>query len=373
MRKKCMDFKSALEQIFTPKKKYSNKYSRILEKLGEEKRANRVKECADFLEVTVFSDGSERLTHANFCGDPLCPQCSKRKSLKLYSQVSTVVDRLMSDYKFIFVTLSVANCDGEHLKLTCDQLQTAFSRFMERPRIKKAIKGGFRALEITHDNNEFITSDMIYGNAQKHLKSREKYYRKRGLKVGDRNPNFDMYHPHLHNIFAVDKSYFDVNNPDYISQRELAEIWKECLQVDYTPIVDIRACKEKFQTSKDHFVFKKLSSAVAEVAKYAVKGSDYLCGTDEQNEETVKTLLKTIRNRKMFAFYGVFRKVRAELKQEDINEDSDLLHVSEDEETTNARPLVKVRFVWSRKENSYIHISAELVEDVPKNLDQRSA
>lgn len=367
---KLKTFSEELNRVFAPKKKYSLKYAKVLERIGEKKRSERVKQCADYMETTKYSDGSERLTHANFCSDPLCPQCSKRKSMKLFNQVSAVVDHLADDYKFVFVTLTVKNCSGSDLRQTCDELQKSFTRFMDRPRIKSTVKGCFRALEVTHDNNEYITYDMYYGSKKRHIKPKSKYYKERGLKIGDKNPNYDSYHPHLHCIFAVDKNYCDKNNPYYISQRELSEIWQKCLKVDYVPIVDIRACKQKLQ-GNDRIYYKKLSSAVAEVAKYAVKGSDYLCGTDENNEKTIETLLRAIINRKMFAFYGVMRSARAELfpksseKCIDISTDDTetfeiddfgcLVRVSEDVFNT-VEPVEKIRYCWSYSEQKYIKI-----------------
>ena len=362
------DLSNEFDKVFTPKKKFSLKYAKVLERIGETKRADRVKDCGTYFEVGVYDDGTARFHRANFCKDPLCPQCAKRKSLKLFGQVSACVDRLKTEYKFIFVTLTVKNCPGSELRQSCDLLYNAYTRLMDRKRMK-FVKGAFRALEITHDNNKFITHDMYYGNKIKHIKSRAHYYKKLGLDVGGLNPNFDMFHPHLHIIFAVPSNYF--GSSDYLHQSELAELWSDAVGLGYTPMVDIRACKEKYYkaiaevvklNSLDDLKSKNLSSAVAEVAKYSVKGSDFLGGTDDLNEETVKSLLGALRNRKMFQFYGVFRAVRKELKLEEDIENGDLVHV-EAFNNNKARLLFTLVFQWFDNSSSYVQTGIKIIDD----------
>lgn len=53
--------------------------------------------------------------------------------------------------------------------------------------------------------------------------------------------NFDTYHPHFHVLIAVNKSYF--TSRDYLSQARWTAAWQQALQVDYTPIVDVRRIK----------------------------------------------------------------------------------------------------------------------------------
>ena len=325
---KASDLLNELSGVFQPKKKYSLKYSQVLKRIGEEKRAARVKECGSFLEFGLYDDETVRLRHANFCSDPLCPQCAKRKSLKVYSQVAAVTEKLQNEYVFLFVTLTVKNPTGDKLGETCDLLYKAYQRLVDVKRMK-FIKGAFRALEITVNRD---TAPITY-------------------------------HPHLHCIWAVEKSYFD---NDYLPQKELSELWKQALNVKYTPIVDIRVCKEKGFTVNGKAYTKSIKSAVAEVAKYAVKASDYLAGTDKQNEEVVKTLLSVLRNRKMFAFTGIMRAVRQELKLDEI-ETGDLIHVEADEKPTSAALVAKLWFYWNSKLGEYVHTGAEIVSDEEQN------
>ena len=56
-------------------------------------------------------------------------QCNWRRSLKMYSQVSQITDKILTTRKsrFIFVTLTVKNPDAEHLTETLDLMNKGFS------------------------------------------------------------------------------------------------------------------------------------------------------------------------------------------------------------------------------------------------------
>ena len=119
-----------------------------------------------------------------------------------------------------------------------------------------------------------------------------------------------------------------------------------------------RPCTNKNQTAVyvngSEVSSKSLSSAVAEVAKYSVKGCDYLGGSDDLNVKTVKCLLDCFKNRKLFVFTGLFREVRRLLK--------DLYKASSEGDilipgiTSFGAPYLvgKVFFSWCDAQNKYI-------------------
>ena len=345
------------EKVYLGKKKYAFNLAKVYSSAGEEKRANTVRNCSTFFEYGHYSDNSVKFHSANFCKDPLCPVCAKRRSIKIFKEVIDCVEHIqtMGDYSFLFVTLTIKDVQGDKLKETCDFLSDCYVNLLRQKRMS-FVKGSFRCLEITHDNNEFITHDMYFGNEKKHMKNKVSHYNKLGLKIGDRNPHFDFYHPHLHCIWIVENSYFKSNQ--YIKQDELVQIWKNLIFADYKPIVDIRRCTNKNLISVNVDSYqnyeKSLSSAVAEVAKYSVKGCDYLGGSDELNVKTVKCLLDCFKNRKLFVFTGLFREVRRTLKElYKTSSEGDILIPST--ASFGAPYLVgKVFFSWCDSRSKYI-------------------
>lgn len=299
-----------ISQRFEPKKKQSQQLRDVYLELGLTQRALRVDGCGSFLEWHL-QDEVQKLAHANFCKDRLCPMCSWRRSLKIFGQVSQVMTILQGQgFEFLFLTLTVKNCAGSELGATLAKMQKAWERMQHRARLRGVIAGTFRAIEIT------------------------------------RNAKTAEYHPHYHVVLAVRSDYFAGRN--YVKQSEWAEIWRSCCGLDYNPVIDIRNIKSGS---------KGVSGAVAEVAKYAVKGSDYLRGTWSERSAAVNDLLSGLTQRKLVSWTGCFLDAVKLLKLDDV-EDGDLVHV----DGTELRPDVAYMIVrWQWVAGCYQRVNVERV------------
>lgn len=268
----------------------------------DEKKASRLRECANVL--TYRRDGEVlRLVHADFCRVRLCPICQWRRSLKNYGQMLKILGALQGQYSYIFLTLTMKNCSGDALSDTLDTLFASYNRLTKNKAVKKVVKGWYRACEVTHnlDTNE--------------------------------------YHPHLHCILAVNKSYF--TSRDYINQGDWVEHWKQALQVDYTPVLDVR--KIKGDDTK----------AVAEASKYAVKANDIINYDDwDLTVETVSVLDKALAGRRFVGFGGVMRDVHKALNLDD-SDDGDLLDIGQKGDTITSDDVDEITFVWHSGYNQY--------------------
>ncbi|XZJ33963.1 protein rep, partial (plasmid) [Clostridium perfringens] len=231
---------------------------------------------------------------ANFCKDRLCPMCSWRRSMKVFGQVSKVMDRALEDkeYRFLFLTLTVKNCVGEELSNEIDRMFKSLELLFKRKEVKGIVIGYFRGLEVTY------------------------------------NEECDTYHPHFHIILMVNKSYFK-NKGYYLTQKDWTNLWKDCLKIDYTPIVNVKAFKtaSKEQTRK----------SICEVAKYTVKDNDYLFEDIKMTDNTVAILNNALKGRRLIAFGKEFRKIHKELNLDDA-EKGDLINTDVDD---TVRPEVK--------------------------------
>lgn len=278
---KCLEIEEELSKDFQGHKEYDLELADVYERLGMEEKAFRVRLCGTDLKFRVPEDFSEtpKLYRANFCKDRLCSMCGWRRSKKIFSQVSKVMDKLEPDYAFIFVTLTVRSCSADELKKTIDLLMYGFKKFALIRSIKRAFKGYFKTLEITRHPEHFRSIE---------------------------------YHPHLHCVFAVRKGYF--KGKDYIKQDELIDYWRQACGLDYDPVVDIRKVKPKIEDDGEI----NLKAAVCEVAKYSVKTADVLDGTQRMQEEAVLTLVDSLSSRRLCSFGGVFKKAAQELKLDDL-------------------------------------------------------
>ena len=292
---------------FTPKKLQSEKLSGIYaelsfydtpeKKIQYSKRADRVNECGSFLEFHLKGD-KFKLAKANFCKDRLCPMCSWRRSLKIFGQVSQIMDILQErgDYAFIFLTLTVRNCPAEELKETIDALNNGWrSLYHDNKIFKNTVLGTFRTLEIT------------------------------------RNAKENTYQPHLHTILVVRADYY---RHDYLTKNDWQEMWKKACGLDYEPIIDVRKIKADGNIKK----------AVAEVSKYAVKGSDLLHGDLDEMCDIVRTFLEALYSRRLCSFTGIFKKIKQELNLDDI-ESGDLVNTDNEDLRSDVASAI-IRYGW---------------------------
>lgn len=279
---------SGKERPWTEKKRKTICVSNSFKRLGMEDKAEAVKNCGSLLGFRVHEDNTMTLHTANFCRKRLCPLCAWRRSLKVFSQVSKIMDEAVkiNDRDFLFLTLTMRNVSGEDLPEAVSTLLSAYSALFRKSRVKKFILGSFRALEITHNTNR-------------------------------RSHAFNTFHPHLHCILMVNKSYF---HKGYITQGQWVELWKDCLSVDYFPVVHI----EKVIPSDSN-----IQKAVAEISKYTVKDNDYLNNDQDLQDHAIFWLDKAMAGRRLISFRGEFEKIQKRLNLDDCI-DGDLIHVDDD-------------------------------------------
>lgn len=321
-----------LAQKFTPKKALSVLLAESYFRLEYTSRATRVSSCGSFLEFAhEFSDGCfspiGKLHNANFCRDRLCPMCAWRRSQKIFGQISKIMDYIAKDYLFLFVTLTVPSVKGTELSNTIDKMNNAFhSSLMRSKAIKKAVCGFYRALEITRNNDK---SSKSYG----------------------------LYHPHFHCVFAVNKRYF--KDSDYIKRDEWLHLWQKAFGDETITQVDVRRAYDKKSDASESLVadaVTSLGSAVAEVAKYAMKFDEELL----LNDVVVKTLADSLYHRRLVSFGGCFKDAHEKLNLDDA-EEGDLIHSDDDLNASVAYMIVKYK--WNC--GAYSAIEAHLKHSTP--------
>lgn len=313
-----------LSTRFAPKRKASEVLALSYERIGYGNKSDRVNGCGTLLEFRrAENEESWKLNFANFCRDRLCPMCSWRRTYKIYAQISQIMNVIENDYVFLFLTLTVPNCSADELPDTIDKLQQGWQRLIHKKRFKGAVQGYFKALEVTRNTNK-------------------------------RSKSYNTYHPHLHIILAVKKSYF--TSRDYIKQAEWLEMWRKSMRDDSITQVDIRRCKGKQDNLEGIQAVKSLGSAVAEVAKYSVKSADYLGRMDKDGvliapfpdseiDEAVLYLSAALHRRRLTALGGVFDDVAKELQLDDC-ENGDLIHIDGSVMRSDVAYMIR-RYSWS--------------------------
>jgi plasmid rolling circle replication initiator protein Rep len=227
-------------------KSESENLGRFFAEAGDEKKAQRVRECGTYLAFELYehrltAEQKRKLNGANFCEVRWCPMCAWRKSRKYGGEMRSILTQLeaLRPVKYVFLTLTIENPRLTELKDALKTMNRAFNLLTKSPEFKGVVLGYIRALEA----------------------------------LGGSTPAGEA-HPHYHCLLVVKPSYF--TGRCYITQERWAELWQRCLRVDYVPVVDVRKVKPKSAewTARD--------SAIIETVKYIAKPQSVgsLCQSD---------------------------------------------------------------------------------------------
>lgn len=318
--------KKGKDRKWKERKKANLRFAQRLEKLNySEKKIERVSTCADLLKFIKDPVQGLKLYQAYFCGNKLCPICDWRRSIKYSFQAKKMIDRALKMYpkaRFLFLTLTIRNVSAEALKEIVKEINKSFDRLFRRKKVKKNMLGFIRALEVTYSD-----------------------------KTG-------LYHPHLHVLLMVKPSYF--SGQDYISQSDWTDMWQQSAKLDYTPIVNIKAVKEKVARDdlKNDFSEDGIMKAVLETAKYPVKpfeiekdkNGKIIKRSEEKITQITGDLLEGLHGIRQLGFGGIFKDIRKELQLDDI-ENGDLVNTS-DEETDPSKGEQVVAY-WNYWKGNY--------------------
>lgn len=320
--------------------------SKSFDRLGFNHKADRCFQCGSRLEFhKAMSDLADeevdyKLCEANFCRERLCPMCAKRRSLKIFGQVTQIVEHIdTSKYDFVLLTLTVPNVSGDELSNKISQMQKAFNKLIHYKRFKGAVVGYFRALEVTYNHNK-------------------------------KSKSYDTYHPHYHIILVVQKDYF--TSFAYIKRKEWLSMWQTAMNDFSITQVDVRKVRSKLDKKIRGVV--SIAGAVAEVAKYTLKPSDYIFNNPALMDKVVSVLSSALRGRRLVAFGGLFADIRELLGLDDV-ENGDLVHTDNQEIVSGDSLFLVRRWNWLFSKNRYdmyeevVETSAELEERRQKRLE----
>lgn len=263
--------------------------------------ADRMARCARLLQFALITnDDGEillRLRSAQFCRVRHCPICQWRHSLMWKARFFQAMPQIQADYptaRFVFLTLTVRNCQLTELRDTLNWMNKGWERLTKRKQFPAL--GWIKSLEVTGPWNVYYDSVFIgrmTGKEFRAWRERKRSYDSSLLKLGSTGEA----HPHFHSLLMVPSSYF--SGQAYLSQQKWAELWQKSLRTDYQPRVDVRAIKP--QQGGD------MASAVKETLKYSVKPEDLVADSSWLQELTIQ-----LHHTRAIAVGGVLRRYLSE-------------------------------------------------------------
>ena len=274
-----------IREKYTPKKELQRKAISYVKKHISVPVYHRFETCHSWMRfLTTENMDKKRLERTDSCGNRFCPICTWKTAKKDAIKLSVISEAIVvkEKYEYIFLTLTSPNVTEDNLRSEIDKFNKAIKKLFSRKKVAKVIKGYARKLEVTTDQEKYITSEQFL--------RKKPYFEKRGLSVGDPNPQYNTYNPHVHIILAVDSDYF---KHGFISQAEWLEMWQQCMDNPNITQVDVRKVRKGA---------KGIEGAVLEVAKYTAKGSDLY-----HSERVFDVFYGALKGRQLLVYSGVFK------------------------------------------------------------------
>ena len=264
--------------------------------------AERMNGCAKRLGYRMVPDHEGnvalKLNSVWLCKVRHCPVCQAARNRVWRKRFFDGIPKLIEAHptaRFLFLTLTVRNCNVQFLRPTLEHMSHAFTKLMKRRSLRGLVLGYARAMEIT------------------------------------KRPNNEA-HPHFHVLIAVKSSYF--GGDYYVKQEQWAQMWQESLEVDYKPVVDIRVVKPNKRATEGK---KDMMGAICETAKYTVKINDLVGTGTLDDRKWLIEITNQLHGVKQINLSGVFRTyiTNGEVTGEEIleaNDESDSDKSSETDE-----------------------------------------
>jgi len=272
--------------------------------------SSRIFECANFLDFVVCLDSKEgiqrlKLSGTRFCRVPLCCICQWRRACMWRGRFFYILPGLLEDnpgIRFLFLTLTIRNCELQELRTTIQKMNRAWHKFIKRKDFPAI--GFIKSLEITRGKDSTA-------------------------------------HPHFHCLLAVPPSYFGVQ---YLTHEDWALLWKEALQIDYSPVIDIRVIKSKINCDNPIF------ASILEVLKYSVKPTDLIGFGDRRLDRFwLCEFARQIYKCKLINAGGIFKKYLKALEEEP----EDLIHSSDICDADSDKSATHIYFKWDANIKKY--------------------
>ena len=218
--------------LWALRKRQANKIAELYSSMGCTDEWYKIKNCATQLKFIYGYPEYEgapipqRLVAANFCRLRHCPICQWRRSVRWQAKAFQALPKIFVKYptaRWLFLTLTVKNCPLAELRSHINKMNAAFSKWTQQDYWYPS--GWVRSLEITRGAD-------------------------------------DSVHPHFHVLMLVPPSYFSRN---YLSQNAWSMMWAKHMNLDYLPIVHVKAIPPQ-----------QIEKSIPEIAKYQCKPQDLI-------------------------------------------------------------------------------------------------
>lgn len=197
----------------------------------------KMRGCSEALVLTehTLPEGEAFKAHSAKCRLRHCPVCQRARAIRLVHEMEAALAPLAEKHpkhRWLFLTLTVQNCEIHELRRTLQQMGKAWHRLIKRKEFG-IVDGWLRSTEVTQGKDGPMRA-----------------------------------HPHFHALLFVPAHYF--TGQYYLKHEKWVSLWQECMRLNYAPGAHIKPVKA-------------LDSGLMEVIKtaaYSVKAEEIEAAPD---------------------------------------------------------------------------------------------
>ena len=323
-------------QRWATRKKQQEVVLGMFRKLNLDKYVERIRHCANVLLADARKRDEDKLEvnfHSpQYCRIRHCPVCQRQRSMKWLAIFHDAIPELLADnpsLRAIFLTLTIRNCPIEKLRETLREMSMGFSRLTRRKDWPS--KAWIKTVEITRGQD---------GTA----------------------------HPHLHVVMFLEPKYF--SGRGYIKHERWREMWRDCLGVDYLPMVNVQTVKPRKTDNKG---IANCEEVIQYAVKYGIKQGELVEDVDwfgEFHKQVYKTRAISIGGELRQYVKKAKEDYKASLETVDAvaSTDDQTDDVSHESQGSQDEILSTATFAWSPRRGQYVELTEETLEDVGSDL-----
>lgn len=197
--------------------------------------AEEIRNCAKDMYMLVDTDShKQRMTNTWFCRNALCPLCEQvrynKDSARLFHVLDHIENSTRSIFKhprYLFVTFTTRNVDGEHITNAIDELNKAWRKFKRYKAIEPYLQGTAKRIEISINHQD------------------------------------GTYHVHMHVLMLVKPSFYAGKN--YLTYSSWSKLWSRALGDEYQANVNIVRLKDHEEVLKKMHYMLKVNEDITDI------------------------------------------------------------------------------------------------------------
>lgn len=306
-------------------KRMSMDIASVFRQINKHSKADLIKNCNSLRYIKqCLVHPEHKEFKVSYCKDRFCPICSHLKAHKHTQMLHAILESMQKDNNLknsylLFVTLTQKNVGVGNLSDEVEKTTKALTKIIKNDPL-------FKPYYITGKDGKKRKNKPLCQGAVIKKECTTNYCNK---------TNSISFHPHIHMLLLIKRDYWNRKSMQW-THKKLGKIWKEALDLDYTPVVWISLVKngeikyynenidpKEAKSEKNSLKYLDNTGALKEIGKYEAKESDMLpMDVDKEGNISINwndarvilgELYKSYNHKRTITFTGEFKKQKERL------------------------------------------------------------